>query len=217
MGSSERREQLKREKKKRKDEARRQRAAATGARAGQPGIAPTRFTVQYATPEALVAAGPLVNASWLVPPAHADALRGAGRSVPPAVDGAMLVDTGASSTCISQQAASDLGLLPVRIGTTYGAGGLHQNPVYEVVLRIAITDGTGASSVISSQMQAMAIPELDKHLQQLGVQGTHGPLKLIGLLGRDFLRHATLIYSGAKGRVEVQIDPSSLPSGAPPV
>jgi len=60
----------------------------------------------------------------------AEALLDHGQQPPPPVVGAILLDTAASGTCISQTAAERLGLKPTRMGVGYGAGGRHENPVY---------------------------------------------------------------------------------------
>ena len=69
-------------------------------------------------------------------------------------------------------------------------------------------------------MQVMGIPELEKS-QYLEFGGQ--PVKVIGLLGRDFLRHATLFYDGIGGRFQVTINRETIknwiaqpPSQAPP-
>ena len=60
---------------------------------------------------------------------------------PQPVVGVVLIDTGASNTCISQRVAERLNLKPLRIADGLGAGGTHRNPVYVFVqLQIGFGD-----------------------------------------------------------------------------
>jgi len=169
----------------------------------------------------MIGAGPLVLATWSIPAALASALTAAGRPIPPPVSGAMVLDTGATFTSISSEAAADLGLQAIRVAKTHGAGGVHENFVYEATIQIAIRDALGNQTVVGNQMQVMGIPDLGKSLP--GLQFGDQPIKVIGLLGRDFLRHATLVYDGARGHFRVTINRASIrtwiaqvPGAAPP-
>ena len=63
---------------------------------------------------------------------------------------------------------------------------------------------------ISSTLQVMAIPDLNKLLAAMG-PGTDGyPTRLIGLLGREFLRHTILTYDGMTGQVSIAINYETL-------
>ncbi len=105
MGNAEKRKR--REKERQKERARRHAVAAAG-----PG-APDRIFYPYPTPEALIGVGPVIIAAWAVPQALAQALVAAGQPIPRPVEGLMLVDTGAQSTCISEAAAQALQLQPI--------------------------------------------------------------------------------------------------------
>jgi hypothetical protein len=142
--------------------------------------------------------GPIVRAQWNVPAALARALAAAGRPVPKPVEGFMLIDTGATTTCIALDAAEELGLHQVAVSVTYGAGGQHQNKVFHAELRLGIRDGNQDIWVVSEQ-QTSGIPQLDQHFKAKDVRIGGQPARLIGLLGRDFLRHTRLVYDGQKG------------------
>lgn len=124
------------------------------------------------------------------------------------VTGAMLVDTGATSTCMSRKAADALGLSPLRMQKGYGAGGAHDNPVYFAALEIPIPDGSGAVSVIGWEQEVQGIPDLEKHAQGSAYGGN--PVEVIGLLGRDILRFATMSYDGPQGSMKLRFDVASL-------
>ncbi len=117
----------------------------------------------------------------------------------------LLVDTGASGTCISEAAAGALGLNPVRTTRTYGAAGLHPSKVYEVQLRISIHDvKRNVLSVVDFAVQAIGVPDLEKQLPGLALNGN--PTQLIGLLGRDVLSNTVMTYHGKDGWFEIVID-----------
>lgn len=146
----------------------------------------------------------------MVPPALAEYLTTAGRQLPEPVVGDMLVDTGATATSIALDVAQELGLQQTRIGKTYGAGGLHQNPVFSGQLIMEIRDG-GNSTRLTMVREVMGIPHLNEPYREIGVlDGTGRPVRLIGLLGRDFLRHVTMTYRGSSAEVEFVLDFGSL-------
>jgi hypothetical protein len=163
-------------------------------------------------------AGPLVVGRWAVPPPLAKYLVSNGLPVPAPVEGHMLVDTGATRTCIALDVAErDLSLQPTSIAHTYGAGGLHESKIFFVEFRLQIIDGKRHSQ-ISNVMQAAGIPEMDASAAKLGLADGDGhPLRLIGLLGRDFLGHVTMTYRGVSGRVEFQIHHDSMRPAQPGV
>jgi len=170
---------------------------------------PTSITEHYASPRDLQLVGPLVWVAWSVPESLAARLRAAGRAVPAPVSGRLLVDTGASATAISVEAAQELGLQPVDIGHTYGAHGLQQNPIYEAHLSVSIT-GPGGQSGVEADLRVSGIRDMEAMFQKLGVKtGGRDGGRLVGLLGRDFLRHTVLTYNGTYGVVTIKIDPGS--------
>jgi hypothetical protein len=70
---------------------------------------------------------------------------------------------------------------------------------------------TGAA-LVGSDLNARAIPDLGESLKRHNVRVKDQPVELIGLLGGDFLKHATLTYMGSKGRIEILLDLGSFPS-----
>ncbi len=172
----------------------------------------SQIVSDYGNPRALAELGPLVKGSWSVPPPLAESLRQLGRSVPPKIQGYLLIDTGAHQTCLALDVAEELHLHPVRIAKGYGAGGLHENKVFEVFLEIENRDSFGNVVVVQSHRQAAGIPELGKYLDPAKVKTPDDhPIRLIGLLGREFLQHATLVYRGSRGIIELVLDHDSFP------
>jgi len=153
--------------------------------------------------------GPLLIGSWWLPSASRNALASIGRAVPQQVSGVLLLDTGATNTCISLKAAQTLGLTATRIQDGYGAGGLHRNPVFFATLEISIADEkTGKITTIGWEQEVQGIPDLELHAQ--GLQYAGESVEVVGLLGRDILRHTRLAYDGIDGRFEITFDLKSL-------
>ena len=151
--------------------------------------------------------GPLIPGMWQVPAALAEALAQVGRPVPQVVRGLFLIDTGASATCIAEEVAAELGLRAVGRRLTRGAHGTQTNNVYEARLSVTVPNNHGGPASVHADLQVSGIPELASG--NLGLRTPDGsPDRLIGLLGRDFLRYVTLTYNGAAGRITLQIDPS---------
>lgn len=92
-------------------------------------------------PLMLVQNGPLLTVSWALPESRVKALALGGKTIPAPVNGAMLIDTGASQTCIDIDIAEELGLDVVGRRSGFGFGGHHTSPVYNAVLVIPAGDG----------------------------------------------------------------------------
>ena len=168
---------------------------------------PTSFTHAYGA-DRLQVIGPVIIANWAIPVVLAEQLQIEGKPLTPPVAGALLVDTGASHTCISLAAAEQLGLKPTRMQEGYGAGGIHRNYVYLARLVIRIDNAEKkTSSTLEWEQEVQAIPDLDKHTR-LSYQGV--PTTLIGLLGRDILRHTRIVWDGPRGEVRYAFDMKSL-------
>jgi hypothetical protein len=153
-----------------------------------------------------------VAATWQVPDVQARLLRDNGRPVPPPVSGYLLLDTGASKTCISSAVAQALGLTPIGKIKAYGASGEHTNRVVSAQLGIEVEDDRGNPRRISWVIPCQAIPRLEEPYQH--IQLADSPLVLVGLLGRDLLRHATVIYDGKTGVLHITFDRHSTPAQA---
>lgn len=163
-----------------------------------------KFRFEYGAPF-LTGVGPLIPCRWHVPRALEDGLALSGRVVPAPVAGAILLDTGAGSTCISQAAAQALQLKPHDRVQTYGAGGLHTNDRVFAALELVIED-RGVQTRLRWEMPCQSIPEMDALGKATGVRVGGQDVALVGLLGRDILSKATVIYNGKKGAVEVTFD-----------
>jgi hypothetical protein len=134
------------------------------------------------------------------------ALKAASLPVPDPVDGAMLVDTGADSTCIAKDVALELGLQAVDVRKGLGAGGEHENTIYAAKLTIQIDKEKGRRSSAWVTIGAAGIPRLREQFEARDVTINGEPLRLIGLLGRDLLSFARITYQGTRGIVDYSFD-----------
>ena len=161
---------------------------------------PTGVTFKL-SPAVLQSTGPVLQASVSVPVAERDARATLGRPIPEPVGGLVLIDTGASSTCVSQDAAARLNLKPLRIAQGLGAGGTHRNPVYFVRFEVAFGDSiTGLGRTFAWEQEAQGIPNLEDASKQLGVVVDGHCMDYVALMGRDILAHANFEYHGRPER-----------------
>ena len=107
------------------------------------------------------------------------------------------------------KAAAELRLKPLRLQKAFGAGGQHEANVYRARLTFALIKSDIATE-IAWEVEAQGIPRLEESILPLGISQQGMGANLVGLLGRDILRHATIVYSGTKGVVEVTLDLASL-------
>ena len=150
--------------------------------------------------------GPLVVGIWAIPSQLSDLLTSQGKPLPKPVSGYMLIDTGATRTAIAKDVAeSDLGLRPTSVAQTYGAGGLHKNPCYLARFMLQVKNASGDAVQVVREFEVLGIPDLGANQKIVGGEPLAQPRSIIGLLGRDFLRHTTLSYRGESGVVEVRL------------
>jgi hypothetical protein len=125
--------------------------------------------------------GPIIDLLIGVSAPRADALKAAGQPIPVNVNARLLVDTGASCTCIDPGILSSLGLTPtgtttIHTPSTQGTGAtVNQFDVSIVLVHTLVRRTWRAWPVIESQLIGQ------------GIQG---------LLGRDILASCLLTYDG---------------------
>jgi Aspartyl protease len=126
--------------------------------------------------------------------------------VPAPVVGAMLLDTGATTTCISSAAAAALGVVPTRITESFGSGGRTEHQMFFVALHIQIGGPGGVMTTISMEGERAAIKDLDLPFKGRPPIYAGAPIEVIGLLGRDVLSFTRVTYDGVAGAVSVSFD-----------
>lgn len=128
--------------------------------------------------------GPIINVIVDVTPARREALIAGNQPVPPYQLARMLVDTGASCTCVDPFIIAKLGINPTGVSSihtpsTQGAPASHSQ--YDVSL---VIKGAGAADIKVFD----AMPIVEAQLRSQGIDG---------LLGRDALAECLIVYDGS--------------------
>jgi len=130
----------------------------------------------------IASGGPLLIAAIGVSVPRMQAILAAGGTVPNAINGTFLIDTGASGTCVDDTFIAQLGLQPtgvVPIMTPSTGSNLHHCNQFDVSL--FIPGNSGGGHLIP------ALPIIATHLKNQGIDG---------LIGRDIIDNCTFIYNG---------------------
>jgi predicted aspartyl protease len=145
---------------------------------------PDGRTVQVPPAAALQLRGPILQVSVTIEQNAGKGLVAQGKPLPVPKSGLALIDTGASSTCIDEQAAQDLGLPVIDVANMQSASHeKHQCNVYPVQIITPI--------VTLNAPRAMGAA--------LASQG------LLVLIGRDVLQNCNLFYNGPAGQFTLSL------------
>lgn len=135
---------------------------------------------------ALFQRGPVIPVLILPNPAFSQALQQAGKPIPAPVQGSALIDTGATTTCIDDDVAQQMGL---------AANGIAK-----------MASASHASSECHTYPVRLTFPIWNVNLdcaKAMGVriksQGIHV------LVGRDLLQNCVMVYNGADGAVTLAL------------
>jgi predicted aspartyl protease len=136
--------------------------------------------VEIPPPHMLVREGPLIQVN--IGPASdlADQWRNDGREVPEPITGPALIDTGATSTCVDDGVARDLGLPVVDVAKMASASEETEQNVYPIEV-----------DVVASDLKINSPKSIGANLRD--------NQDIIALIGRDVLRHTTFHYNGVTG------------------
>jgi len=147
---------------------------------------PDGNVIQLPAQVGLATRGPLVQVTVSLADQIASELIKQGKTIPPPVQGLALIDTGAGSTCIDEEAAQKL-----------------QLPVVNVVSMASASHASTKANVYPAKFQITGLAISFNAPMSIGaplaVQG------LIALIGRDVLQHCTLIYNGNLGQISLCI------------
>ena len=115
----------------------------------------------------------------------------------------LMIDTGAQLTVINDDVLQNLGINPVRFIKVTGVSQQPEDrPVYFVNIHLGMSDSAGR------------VHEMTFSSQVVGGSPPVTPQQHVGLLGRDFLQHARLIYDGPKGTFLIE---ANVAASAPPI
>lgn len=141
----------------------------------------------------LQAFGPIITTDLSITPAHREALEQAGLPVPPKVNCRFLIDTGSDGTVVKHEFAERAGLKLINASAPlHGVGVDTTGRVYmgRIVfgLRSRIADGSAHTIYVDTEVRGANL-DIDR---------------IDGLIGRDVLRHFTLMCDGSTGEVSMR-------------
>jgi len=140
------------------------------------------------TPERLVDAGPLVRGSWS---REHDEL---GREI----HGEFLLDTGAYGAMIDLATAEMLQLAPLGTRAVHGIHGYGTLQLYLGRVYLPAVDAAGNATLYSTVLECVGVPSLrEKSIEHCA--------DVIGILGRLFLRNASVKVENLTGKLELVI------------
>ena len=140
--------------------------------------------VQLAPAAALQLRGPILQVSITIEQNAGKGLVAQGKTLPTPKSGLALIDTGASNTCVDEQAAKDLGLPVIDVANMQSASHeKHECNIYPVQIITPI--------VTLNAPRAMGAA--------LASQG------LLVLIGRDVLQNCNLFYNGPMGQFTLSL------------
>lgn len=146
--------------------------------------APDGKTIEIPPAIALQMRGPLIQVSVTIEENAGKALLSQGKALPTPKTGLALIDTGASNTCIDEQAAKELGLPVIDVGTMLSA--THEKVpcnIYPVQVTTPIVNLNSPRTMGAA----------------LAAQG------LLVLIGRDVLQRCNLFYNGPIGQFTLSL------------
>lgn len=145
---------------------------------------PDGKTVQVHPAIALQLRGPVLQVSVTIEQNVGKGLIAQGKELPTPKSGLALIDTGASNTCIDEQAAKELGLPVIDVGSMQSASHeKHPCNIYPIQINTPI--------VTLNAPRAMGA--------SLASQG------LLVLIGRDILQNCNLFYNGPVGQFTLSV------------
>jgi hypothetical protein len=157
----------------------------------------------------LVRLGPVIKAEWRIDPETESQLKQAGASIPAPIHGYMLIDTGAGEIAIDGDVARELGLKPIRSQNVHGIGGQSAHEVFKALLLLYVGDVRGTNVAIGIARDFICFPDVRKAHDAYGLKTPEGAaLRIIGVLGRNFLQFTKLTYNGPQGSWRMEIDES---------
>jgi hypothetical protein len=177
-----------------------------------------RITIPAVGQKEMRLAGPMIPASWYISEEAEAALRVAGMPITPAVEGHLLLDTGAAHIGIDSDVAIQLGLKGMKKATpVHGIKGYETMNHYMARLLLPViplrnnAPLASAPVAIGFPIEAWEITGIMEKYEKLGCEVKPGvPLRVIGILGRIFLQFTKLMYNGLNGTVDLHINKAAM-------
>lgn len=147
---------------------------------------PDGSLVEINPADVMVGKGPIVQVTVHVAQPIAAQLTTDGKQLPNTVSGHGLIDTGASTTCIDDQIARNLGL-----------------PIVDVVQMSSASHSSSDANIYPIAVEIEGLPIRINVPRSMGAALSAQGLLL--LIGRDVLHHCTLFYNGITGEFTISI------------
>ena len=153
-------------------------------------MARPRYTISInLAPERLLYAGPLIPGAWRHPRDQEEA---------GSVGGEILVDTGAFGAMIDVDAAGRLRLPIFGTKENHGIHGYGSVSCYQAKHVLTAKDPMGEDCKFIKIIECIGVPSLTEKNREHGV-------KVIGIIGRQFLQDVHLEIDGATGKLKLLV------------
>jgi hypothetical protein len=117
------------------------------------------------------------------------------------------VDTGATNSAIDEDVALELRLRQIGQQSVGGAAGATKHNVYKAAIFLELGDIHGNNVAMALHKEFVAVKDIRAAHDAYGLTAPDGrPLRVIGLLGRDFLQFTKLTYDGLNGNWYMEVD-----------
>lgn len=160
--------------------------------------------------------GPMIKAEWRVTPETENNLKSKGLPVPAPIQGYLVVDTGFAGIAIDGDVTQELNLVPIGKAKVQGVEGDNFQNTFMALLLLMIGNVNGENLAIGVPVEAACLPKIRASYDTYKLTTSEGtPLRVIGVLGRDFLQFTKLTYDGLNGKWDMEIDTSAMRSHQP--
>jgi len=159
--------------------------------------------------EMLLHVGPLIPAAWWVSVEDEIQLKTNRMPLPEPIWGRLLVDTGAAGIAIDEAVAGELNLKRAGETIVHGIGGDGSLNRYEARLILPVLTVLGEKMHLAIPMKAWGSPKIRENHDKYDLKAPDGAsLRVIGVIGRQFLQFVSLSYDGLNGKFDIFIDQS---------
>lgn len=157
--------------------------------------------------------GPMIKAEWRVTPEMESELKSKGLPVPVPVQGYMVVDTGFAGVGIDGDVVQELKLTPLNETKVQGVEGDVSQNTYMALLLVILGKVKDENLAIGVPMEAVCLPKIRASYDSYGLTTSEGEaIRVVGILGRDFLQFTKFTYDGLSGRWGMEIDTNAMRS-----
>lgn len=145
--------------------------------------------ISFSNRWAMRTVGPILPAEIHLRPDYIQLIQKAGQSAPIPVKGWFIIDTGASDSAVAEHAIAHFGIHPISVKQTHGVHGAGDVNIYPLDIRLKRTPDEKTTwmrrvdNIAAINLDAPFVHALEKN----------DGIKIIGLIGRDFLDQVVFI------------------------